>query len=247
MRKLTLLSLVAALLCVAPAIRADDEVFWSYEDNAFGPNNWSNLSLDYGLCQAGEQQSPIDLDNSVETYLEPVELHWKKADWELLNNGRTIAATTEDGGYAIIAGKRFELSQIHFRNPSEHHIEGKAFPMELQFLHRSGDGGLAVVAVMVRGGGTNPIFDGFMAKAPVKEGSKSAVESFDPTPLSSDPTDQFRYQGSLTTPPCTQNVLWTVLTDPIVVSDAALLAFNSLFKNNARPLQPVNRRYVLTD
>ncbi len=135
----------------------------------------------------------------------------------------------------------------HLHNPSEHHISGTAYPMEAHFVHRGKDERHAVIAVMIKGGGTNALFDGFMAKAPVKSGAKSMLDEFNPTGLITDPADQLRYQGSLTTPPCTQNVIWTVLTDPLVVSDAALLAFSTLFPNNARPLQSVNRRYILTD
>lgn len=246
MKSLTLVVSLAFFLMLPFVARAAEDVHWEYE-GTFGPDNWSNLSLDFGACSEGEQQSPVNLQDAYETTLLPVELNWSKTDWELENTGHTIVASPMKSGYSMIKGKRFEFVQFHLHNPSEHHINGRSFPMEVHFVHRSEDGDLAVVGVMIKGGGVNPHFEGFMAKAPVKKNMKSRLEGFDPTVLITDLGDILRYNGSLTTPPCTESVLWTVLTDPLVVSDAAILAFNTLFHNNARPVQPLHRRFVLSD
>ena len=248
MRSLTVVVSLAFLLLLPIVVNASERVHWDYDvEGPFGPQNWSNLSVDFGLCQDGSSQSPVNLTGAYETRLAPIELHWEATDWELRNTGYTIAAYPKDGGYVIIEDERFELVQFNLHNPSEHHIEGRSFPMEAHFVHRDKGGSLAVISVMIDGGGVNPLFDAFMAKAPIKENAKVTLKAFDPTPITTDLGDILRYQGSLTVPPCTENVMWTVLTDPLVVSDAALLAFNTLFNNNARPVQPLNRRFVLTD
>jgi carbonic anhydrase len=136
---------------------------------------------------------------------------------------------------------------MDLHNPSEHQIDGRSFPMEAHFVHRSEAGELAVIGLMIKGGGRDPLFEAFMAKAPVRKTEKDVLPDFDPTGLITDVNDVLRYRGSLTSPPCTENVTWSILTDPLVVSDAALLAFNTLFPKNSRPIQPLHRRFVLSD
>ena len=89
--------------------------------------------------------------------------------------------------------------------------------------------------------------EAIMARAPMEMGLDSLVPEVDPIHLVGDPGDFLRYRGSDTTPPCQENMEWTVLTDPVTISDAAILAFTGLFHENARPLQKRNRRYILTD
>ncbi len=246
MKSLTVVLSLVFILLLPVVTKASEQVHWAYEGR-FGPDYWSELSLDFGACSEGMQQSPINLEDAFETRLAPVVLHWTQTDWELSNNGRNVFAHPENGGYAMIENRRYDLVQFQLRNPSEHYIDGRPFPMEAQFLHQAEDGELAIISVMIDGGGVNRHFESFMANAPVKKNEKQMLKGFDPTPMTTDLGDIFRYNGSLTMPPCTENVMWTVLSDPLVVSDAAVLAFNSLFKLNARPLQPLNRRYVLTD
>jgi len=227
MKSLTVVVSLVFLLLLPFVANSSERVHWTYEGR-FGPDYWSELSVDFGACSEGTQQSPIDLRGAFETRLSPVQLNWGETDWELSNNGQNVFAHPKDGGYAIIEDRRFDLVHLQLHNPAE-------------------NGDLAIIAVMIDGGGVNQHFESFMAKAPVKKNEKHMLSGFDPTPMTTDVGDILRYNGSLTAPPCTENVMWTVLTDPLVVSDAALLAFNSLFQNNARPLQALNRRYVLTD
>jgi len=246
MRSITVIVSLVFLLLLPFIAHGSERVHWAY-DGAFGPDRWSDLSLDFGACNEGTQQSPVNLTGALETYLEPVDLHWASSDWETRNTGHTITAAPVEGGYAMIEDTRYDLIQIKLHNPSEHQINGRSYPMEAHFVHRAESGEMAVIGVMIKGGGMNPLFESLMAKAPVRENGRDQLRGFDPTGLATDLSDVLRYRGSLTAPPCTENVLWTVLTDPLVVSDATLLAFNSLFPHNARPVQPLNRRYVLSD
>ncbi len=218
---------------------------WTYE-GPYGPQNWGIIAPEFSTCAQGFQQSPIDLTDPVGTMLAPVELHWKPADWILINNGRTLQATSKSGGHIIIDGTRYELRQFNFHTPSEHTIHGERFPMEAQFVHVSNDDEIAVIAIMMIGGGRNPAFESVMARAPVHKNDPSTLGGFNAARLAPHIEGLLRYQGSLTTPPCSETVLWTVLTEPVTISSAALTTFEILFENNARPIQPLNRRYVLS-
>ncbi len=247
MAHLRLTVAVAFSLIFATAQASD--FHWNYEGHA-GPEHWGELTREWATCSTGIEQSPINLDEAIHGDVEPVQLHWSSdASWMLQNNGHTVQLSPmkgEDAGYLEIGGERFELLQFHFHTPSEHAIHDKRAPMELHFVHKAHDGTLAVLGVMMNGGGGKGLFDEIVTLAPADK-SLAEFGKVDPYKLVPDTKGRFyRYQGSLTTPPCSQIVLWTVLEQPIQVSDDAIRLFQSIFPMNARPLQPLNRRYVLT-
>lgn len=225
---------------------ASSESKWGYEGH-FGPENWANFDPDYHACAEGEQQSPIDIVSPLRTSLHEIELHWEMSGWTVHNTGNTIEAVSDDAGYAMIGDERYDLISFHFHTPSEHAFEGLRTDMEAQFVHQAHDGRLAIIAVMLRGGGRHDEFDTIIANAPALQYQINPIPEIDLTKMITDLGDTVRYQGSLTTPPCTENVLWAILTDPLTVSDTAILAFNLFFDMNARPLQDLNRRFVLED
>lgn len=217
---------------------------WSYEGGD-GPKYWGDLAQDFALCSEGSEQSPINLDQEIAAYADPVQLFWNSgAEWTVANNGHTIQVNTPNGGLMTVSGKDYELLQFHFHAPSEHAINGKRSPMEVHFVHKAHDGALAVVGVMLTGGGTNTLFDAVMSAAPRVVG-ESPVGLRDPNTLLPSDEGFYRYQGSLTTPPCSETVLWTVMNTPVRVSDAQIEAFMDLYEMNARPLQEANRRFIL--
>lgn len=237
---------LAFLLLLPFVVSASTEGKWTYEGH-FGPEHWANFDVDYHMCGDGEQQSPIDIVNPHRTSLAEITLHWQGFGWTARNTGHTIEFKSKDGGYAMIEGERFALESFHFHTPSEHAFDGLKSEMEAHFVHRAEDGRVAVIAVMLRGGGQHQTFDRIMASSPTDQLIENPVPEVDLSEMVTDLGDIVRYQGSLTTPPCTENVMWTVLTDPLTISDTAILAFTSLFKMNARPLQPLNRRFILSD
>lgn len=240
-------ALMLGLCILLPNLAAGSgRIEWQYEGH-LGPENWGFIKPDYALCGTGQQQSPVDLTGAVETTLPALELHWRAADWELYNSGVALELEAKDAGYAMIDGDRFDLRRISFHAPSEHAINGVRFPMELQYLHENATGQMSIISVMLKGGGRNDAFDAIMARAPVSANHRNPVGRVSTLPLISDIGDILRYYGSMTAPPCTEGVQWTVLTDPVVISDAALMAFTALYPMNARPLQPLNRRYILSD
>ncbi|WP_085339881.1 carbonic anhydrase [Aquidulcibacter paucihalophilus] len=222
-----------------------DGAHWDYE-GANGPENWGKMAEANKACASGQEQSPIDLTGGVDAEVSNIALHWNPSAWSVVNNGHTIQVEGKDGGYATIDGERFELIQFHFHTPSEHTIDGRNYPMEVHFVHKNAEGRLAVIGVLMMPGGENPLFSNIMEKAPKEEGSAS-LGVIEQRGMIAPIDGVYRYQGSLTTPPCSETVLWTVLSTPILVSQKDVEAFQALFPMNARPIQPVNRRYVLRD
>ncbi|OYU75116.1 MAG: carbonate dehydratase [Alphaproteobacteria bacterium PA3] len=226
-------------------IPGKDGAHWGYE-GAAGPENWGKIAEANKACASGLEQSPIDLTGGVDAEVSNIALHWKPGAWNVVNNGHTLQVEGKDGGYATIDGERFDLVQFHFHTPSEHTIDGRNYPMEVHFVHKNAEGRLAVIGVLMMPGGENPLFSTIMEKAPKEEGSAS-VGMIEQRGMIAPIDGVYRYQGSLTTPPCSETVLWTVLSTPILVSQKDVEAFQALFPMNARPIQPVNRRYVLRD
>lgn len=237
----------AALLAVttAPALSAEG-ARWSY-DGSTGPAHWGTLSPGYAACAQGRSQSPIDLTAGTPQNLSEVRIAWNPNSlWTVVNNGHTVQATAQEGGHAIIDGESWTLLQFHFHTPSEHAIDGARAPMEVHFVHQHADGRLAVIGVMMTGGGENGLFHKVLGHAPLVVG-EAAPEPLDPTELMPISTGLLRYSGSLTTPPCSERVLWTVMAQPIAVSDSDIKRFSRMYPMNARPLMPLNARQILTD
>ena len=245
MVRVTLSLVLSFLFSVQVAFGAGLET-WSYSGYD-GPRHWGQITPDWLACERGTQQSPINLSHAFDTHLPALELFWNHTNWRIENTGTTLMLTAEKPGHVMIGNRKFTLEYIDFHSPSEHAIGGQRFPMEVQFVHRTRRGARAAIAVMLRGGGRNDAMEAIMARAPLEMGMDSLVPELDPVQLVSDTGDLLRYRGSDTTPPCDENVEWTVLADPVTISDAAILAFTGLFHENARPLQKRNRRYILMD
>ncbi|NIY71212.1 carbonic anhydrase family protein [Marivivens donghaensis] len=220
---------------------------WSYPNS--GNENWGILSDTFAVCDNGAEQSPIDLTGGINADLPQPQLSWDtSADLTVVDNGHTIQVNVANGGGMTIGGKYFELLQFHFHAPSEHAINGTRAPMEVHYVHKAADGQLAVIGVLMIGGGTNALFNTIMTGASVEASSGfELVGHYDLTDLLPENTSVYRYQGSLTTPPCSETVLWTVMQQPVAVSDESVAAFTKRYAMNARSLQPVNRRFVLTN
>ena len=234
------------------SVTSDDEAkapahptHWAYHGEA-GPDRWGDLAPANKPCNVGLQQSPIDLAGAVSASVAAPIPKWIPVHGgTVLNNGHTLQVNTEGAGGIRLAGTEYALKQFHFHHPSEHTIDGKSFPLEIHFVHATPDGELAVIGVMVEEGDANPALDPIWSTAPVKEGETAMVATIDPMMFMPSKVGVFRYEGSLTTPPCSETVHWTVMSAPITASAGQLAAFASLFPMNARPVQPLNRRYIL--
>lgn len=244
-RRSFLAGLAACPLCAGVA-RAEAGLHWTYEGHG-GPDEWGSLDGDFKACAVGTQQSPVDLSALVDAEKSPLKLYWPKQGFEVINNGHTIQANVmgDNGGTLTVEGRTYVLRQFHFHAPSEHALDGTRTAMEAHFVHVHPEGGLAVVGVFIKAGRKNDTFSAIMAAAPKAAGKAPAPVPVVAARLLPQARSRIRYEGSLTTPPCSEVVDWNVFSTPIEVAQGDIDAFRAIFPMNARPLQAVNRRFLL--
>ena len=234
---------LACPLCASLGAQAAEK-HWGYEGHG-GPDHWGELSPVNGACSVGAEQSPIDLRDAVKADPAPAELRWSPSKLAVVNNGHTIQANISSDSGMRIGADDYKLLQFHFHHPSEHLLKGEKRPMEVHFVHAAGNGALAVVGVFMVEGKGNDLVETIWQAMPKQKGNAESDAMIDPTGLLPSARSFFRYQGSLTTPPCSEIVTWTVYDTPVEVSAAQIADFATLFPNNARPVQSHHRRFLL--
>ena len=225
---------------------------WEYEGGP-GQRLWGELSADFTACVDGSAQSPINVANAIPTPLRNLDFNYHPAQLTIVNNGHTIQGSygqrhQGDGGSITVDGTEYRLLQFHFHWPSEHMVNGRQFLMELHLVHQNEHGGLGVVGVLLERGEYNRGLEPFWANLPVTPGStKDPKMFFDINTVL--PADQrtFRYPGSLTTPPCSEDVKWLLLRTPVEIASSQAEMFRSIIGYNARYVQPLHGREVLED
>ena len=225
---------------------AGHAVHWGYTGH-LGPEHWGKLSHDFSACSEGKNQSPINLAGFIESELKPIEVHYEAGGNEIINNGHTIQVNFIPGSKISFDGREFELKQYHFHAPSENHINGESYPMEVHLVHADPAGNLAVVAVMFVEGETNTSLASVWSFMPGIEGGKQDM----PSGVSAEgilPANRhyYRFNGSLTTPPCSEGVLWIVMKESVTASKDQIEKFAKVMQHpNNRPIQEINARAVL--
>lgn len=219
-------------------------VEWGYTGPT-GPEHWSALSKDYAICNGGQQESPIDLKDAIAADLGTLAIAWKPLAIKATNNGHTVQYDAPPGNSFAVGGKTYALAQFHIHHPSEHLLNGRRFPLEIHFVHKLADGGFGVVGVLVASGAGNPTLQKLIAAIPAERGATATGPMIDPRALLPVARGFDRYEGSLTTPPCAEAVDWVVLRTPITASTAQIEKFAAYFPFNARPIQPLDRRFLL--
>lgn len=222
---------------------------WDYQGPR-GAEHWSALDPAYAICNAGKEQSPIDIRNPRKAQLPPLRFAYKSEPVRyVINNAHTIRVDYHDapgtGSYLAIGNKRYQLTQFHFHHPSEESIDGKRYDMVLHLMHKASDGEVVGVAVFLKPGRANPAIQRILDHMPATEG-QLAVPGVAVDPAGMLPRDMgyYMYMGSVTAPPCSENVRWLVLKTPVEVSAAQIKAFAQLYPDDARPPQPLNGRVV---
>lgn len=220
-------------------------VHWGYAGPG-APENWAKLRPDYALCDKGKRQSPIDIRGGIRVDLEPIRFDYRPTQFRIVDNGHTVQVDVGDSSSITLTGRTYRLVQFHFHRPSEERINGRQFEMVAHLVHKDYDGNLAVVAVPIDRGAEHPLIQTLWNHMPLEVGM--AVQPpgvvLDLTKLLPTEREYYTYMGSLTTPPCTENVLWMVFKNPIQVSPEQVGIFARLYPHNARPLQPVNDRLI---
>ncbi|MEP6972046.1 MAG: carbonic anhydrase family protein, partial [Betaproteobacteria bacterium] len=226
---------------------ASGDAHWDYA-GAYGPMAWADLKPEFATCGSGKRQSPINIDES-QTLRGPAEaigFDYRPSSGSVVNNGHTIQVDMGGDNGMMVRGSRYQLVQLHFHHPSEERINYRSFAMVVHLVHKDYMGRLAVVAILLEPGPANAVINNFWTYMPLGPGDRVVmpVGSVDLNGLL--PKDQRYYQfmGSLTTPPCSEDVLWMVLKQPVTISQEQMRLFVQQYPNNARPVQPTNGRVV---
>ena len=232
-------AMLAGLAMLSTA--AAGEARWSYSGDT-GPSHWAQLSPSYAAC-AGANQSPLDLAEFVDADLPPIDI----SGVAIVNNGHAVQIENANGSGIGIDGRVYRLLQIHFHAPSENRIHGTEFSIEAHFVHLGPDGDLAVVAVMFLAGDHNAALAQAWKHLPRRTDEKHVFDPpIAPAALLPEVRDYYRFNGSLTTPPCTEGMVWLVMKAPVSASTEQIAALAETLRGpNNRPVQPRNARVVL--
>lgn len=213
---------------------------WSYAGET-GPANWASLDSDYATC-AGPEQSPIDIvTEAADQETSTINLDYESVEGTLKDTGKVLQMDL-GGGTVTIDGKAYDLIQFHFHTPSEHTIDGESYPAEVHLVHAAEDGMLAVIGVMFEEGEANEALSTLWSALPNMEDSASMT--FDASSLFPEDGNTYTYDGSLTTPPCSEVVSWHVMATPVSISSEQLEALTTMHDNTNRPIQPLNDREI---
>jgi carbonic anhydrase len=217
---------------------------WSYEGEG-GPQAWHQLKPEFEKCGNGTRQSPIDIRDGIRVDMDPVQFEYRAGPFRVIDNGHTIQVNVARGNFIEAMGRRFELQQFHFHRPSEERIDGKQFDMVAHLVHKDIEGRLAVVAVLLERGGAHPLVQTVWNNLPLEKNEElPARAALDLNQLLPKDARYFTYMGSLTTPPCSEGVLWMVMQQPVTVSNEQIDVFSRLYPMNARPLQQASGRLI---
>ncbi|MEM6611526.1 MAG: carbonic anhydrase family protein [Cyanobacteria bacterium P01_C01_bin.72] len=224
-----------------------NQVDWGYEGE-YNADQWGLLSNEFESCRIGRNQSPINLssiNNNPSRKSAEIKFNYQSSAVEVVNNGHTIVVNYGEGSSVLIDNKEYALKQFHFHTPSEHTIDNEASAMEVHFVHQNDAGEIAVVGAMINSGEENPLIARVWQAIPdgnkAHKNQKMELNAIDLLPKNK---TYFSYQGSLTTPPCSEDVSWNLLLEPIEVSSPQIATFSNIFSYNARPIQSLNGRLI---
>ena len=217
---------------------------WDYEGTA-GPDAWGKMRPEFSKCATGQRQSPIDIRGGIAVDLEPIKFDYRPSAFSVIDNGHTVQVNVEPGNSITITGKRYELVQFHFHRPSEERINGRQYDMVAHLVHKDVDGHIAVVAVLLDRGSAQSIVQTVWNNLPLEKGDEVRAGSrIDLAQLLPDDKRYYTYMGSLTTPPCSEGVLWMVMKQPVPISVEQVAIFSRLYPMNARPIQQADGRLI---
>jgi carbonic anhydrase len=203
------------------------------------------LKPDFAACGSGQRQSPIDIRDGFAVQLDPVEFAYQPSSFRVIDNGHTVQVNLAPGNSINVLGRRYELVQFHFHRPSEERINGRAFDMVVHLVHKDAEGRQAVVAVLLERGSHQPVVQAVWNNLPLEKGEEQAARvPLDPARLLPDDRRYYTYMGSLTTPPCSEGVLWMVMKQPVQLAGDQIDLFARLYPMNARPVQPGSGRLI---
>jgi carbonic anhydrase len=218
---------------------------WSYQ-GAAGPQTWGGLKPEFSLCSSGQRQSPIDIRGGLAVDLDPVKFTYADSRFGVIDNGHTVQANIAPGNSIEIGGKRYDLVQFHFHRPSEERIDGRQFELSVHLVHKDDQGKLAVVAILMDKGQPQPVIQKVWNNLPLEKNEEAAARvGLNLQDLLPADRRYFTYMGSLTTPPCSEDVRWVVMRQPVTMSPEQIDLFARMYPMNARPVQQASGRRIL--
>lgn len=219
---------------------------WDYGET-LGPSHWGDLKAEFATCKTGQRQSPIDIRNPQRADLPPIRFDYQPSPLHIIDNGHTVMVNYQPGSFMSVGGKKYALKQFHFHRPSEERINGQTFEMSVHLVHADQTGKLAVVAVLLQEGEDNPLLDELWKDLPQEQEKENRLDNIqiDASRMLPASRGYYTFSGSLTTPPCSEDVVWFVLRNPTTASAKEIEKFSQLYSNNARPIQPLYDRIVL--
>lgn len=247
MRRLNrVVSLGFAIFLGGIGAEASGAEHWSYKGSHAGPAEWGALSPEFATCKLGKHQSPIDIRSAKTADLPAITFNYQPAPLAVIDNGHTIQVNYAAGSWIDVGGARYDLVQFHFHKPSEEKINGKSHAMVAHLVHKNAEGKLAVVAVLLDGGGANAMIDTIFRNLPKAKEKQVVVPgaTVDASALLPKDRGYYTFAGSLTTPPCSEEVTWLVLKSPVKIADGEIAEFGKVYPMNARPTQPTNGRPI---
>lgn len=240
-------ALIIALVIGSMCAGAQSGAQWEYAGKK-GPLVWGKLDPAYQACSKGREQSPIDIHGArLNKKLQPIEFHYMAASLELENTGNLIVAHVKPGSYIVADGVRYDLQSFEFHHPSETSVNGKLTDMDVELLHKSADGKMAIIEIRMAldRGSPNAVLAMLWPHLPKTAGAKEQVADM-VNPGGFLPVDRgyWTYMGSLSTPPCTEGVRWFVFENEISVSLDQIRTYSYMFRLASRPLQDAHGRRI---
>lgn len=199
------------------------------------------------LCRDGHRQSPIDIVPTGRAALPPLRVDWRPSPLRIVHDGHTVRVRSAPGSRMFVGEVPHALQQFHFHLPGGDRLRGESFPLGLHFPHKSPSGQLVTLVRLMREGAPHPALERLLPLLPHAGEPERSDPAVQVQPADWLPTDTgyYRYEGSLTSAPCTEGVVWLVLKSVGTVSSAQLAALRAVIAPNARAVQPSHGRPVL--
>jgi carbonic anhydrase len=228
-----------------PPAQSFEGVRWGYAGPG-APENWAKLHPGYAVCGTGKRQSPIDIRGGIKVDLDPIRFDYRNTLFRITDNGHTVQVDVAEGNTITVTGRSYQLQHLQFHRPSEVRINGKPFDMAVHLVHKDYDDNLAIIAVLLEKGDEHPVIQTLWNHLPLEVGMGVTPPdaAIDLAKLLPAGRAYYTHMGSLTTPPCTENVTWMVFKEAVQISPEQSSIFARLYPNNARPVQPAHDRLI---
>lgn len=248
MMKKIILTLSGSLILTASTLLFADDKEWSYSGDS-GPEKWASLSPDYALCGNGKNQSPVNIDpkKTFKGQTRGIKFNYGFLIADSIKNTGKMIQVDVRGGNIQVDDSKFELKHLNFHIPSEHKIGDQHFPLEIQFVHQAENNEMATVSMMIIPGRQSRLLSKLIPEIPkAGESKRLSANTLRSIEMQKKIGSYFRYNGSMTTPPCSEGVRWFVMKNNQSMSKEQYQQLKDAMQaDNNRAVQALNARMVL--